>query len=98
MPTNSSAFTIPKFESFCSVFIIQGACCHHNPLQSQRLQNKTKQWFTRRLVSQHYIGDLCHSAGTKGCLPRVQRIQSKPQISSMESSNFLPNGSTLKLK
>jgi hypothetical protein len=67
---NFFSFHASKFESFCSVFMIQDACqATHRKVKGM----KTKQWFIR--LGTHYIGDLCHP-GTKGRPPRVQNIRS----------------------
>ncbi len=67
---NFFSFHASKFETFCSVFMIQDACqATHRKVKGM----KTKQWFIR--LGTHYIGDLCHP-GTKGRPPRVQNIRS----------------------
>ncbi len=65
------SFQASKFESFCSVFMIQDACV---AAQCKVKGLKMKQWVTR--LGTHYIGDLCNP-GTKGRAPRVTNIRAK---------------------
>jgi hypothetical protein len=61
-----------KFESFCSMFMIQDA---RHTTHSKVKGLKTKQWLIR--LGTHYIGDLRHPTGTKGHPPPVKNIQTK---------------------